>query len=89
MIFRILCAFLSDASRCKDSKFFATAAEKAQTKRYLAHYDTPWHAATHWRAINYANNTENQHRSPTLSARCTLYVRYMYGICTLSKRTNT
>ena len=25
----------------------------------------------------------------TRSARCTLYVRYMYGICTLRKRTNT
>ena len=25
----------------------------------------------------------------TFSARCTVYVRYLYGICTLSKRTNT
>ncbi|MBQ6096728.1 MAG: hypothetical protein IJK99_03170, partial [Bacteroidales bacterium] len=25
----------------------------------------------------------------TFSARCTVYVRYLYSICTLSKRTNT
>ncbi|MBQ6237779.1 MAG: hypothetical protein IJK07_06140 [Bacteroidales bacterium] len=25
----------------------------------------------------------------TSTARCTVYVRYMYGICTLPKRTNT